>query len=292
MKKILSLLACPNCQTPLKKRDNQLICQNCQRIFLIKKKIFFLLGEDKISQRKKDEIRVFQDLSSYQELMSRPYFRELKEKITNSFKRYRFKGKTILEIGAGTSKFLPLFEKENELTALDISAVLLAQNKARANLIVGDAENLPFLDESFDLIYLVGVLHHLENQKKALREIKRALKVKGKVFISEPTKWSLNLPYYLIRKLAIKILGVDRFKNLSGCGSPEESFISLKAVKEVFGSDFQFKLHKILPLRMPPVKFLEQFFPAKLNDLFEKTPLIKNLGTIVFVEGEKQRRGE
>jgi ubiquinone/menaquinone biosynthesis C-methylase UbiE len=255
----------------------------------MKNKIDYCLGKVQLNKRKKSEIEVFGDLVSYQELMSRPYFLNLKEKIFKVLKNYRLKNKNILEIGAGISEFLPIFAPDNKLTALDISKVLLSQNKVKANLVVGDAEKLPFADSSFDFVYLVGVLHHLENQRQALLEIKRVLKINGKVFISEPTQWSLNLPYYLIRRVAIKVLGVDRFLNLSACGSPDESFIDLDVVREVFGGDIKVTMHKILPLRMPPIKLLEQLFPVNFNDMLEKTPLIKNFGTIVFIQGRKQR---
>lgn len=286
--RIFQRLTCPNCSTGLNIKHLGLSCPNCHKSFRLNDNVVNLLCEDKVDKHKKKEMESFGNLGSYQELMSRPYFRVLKEKITNSLRRYRFRKKLILEIGAGTSEFLSLFEKENELAAIDISEALLRQTKTSANLIVGDAENLPFLDGSFDFVYLIGVLHHLEDQKKALMEIKRVLKVRGKVFISEPTKWSLNLPYYLARKLALKIIGVNRLADLIGCFSPDESFISLKAIREVWGSDFQLKLQKVLPIRMPPVKFLEKLFPTKLNDLFEKTPLIKDFGSIVLVEGEKK----
>lgn len=253
------------------------------------KKINNQLDKNKLSTRKNREIEAFADLNSYQELMERPYFRELKNKIKQSLKKYSFKDKKILEIGAGVSEFLPLF-KNNKLTALDISETLLKENKIKVDLVVGDAENLPFKDKSFDFVFCVGILHHLENQKQALLEIKRVLKSGGKVFISEPTKWSLNLPYYLIRRLAIRIFGVQKFKNLSGCSSPDESFLDFEAVKQIFDKEILYKTEKILPLRMPPIGFLEKLFSIKINNILGTVSLINNFGTIIFIKGEKRSK--
>lgn len=44
-----------------------------------------------------------------------------------------------------------------------------------------DAENLPFSDASFDLVYSHGVLHHTPDTERAIREIYRVLRSGGKV---------------------------------------------------------------------------------------------------------------
>lgn len=242
-----------------------------------------------LSQRKKIEQQTFSNLQAYDELMSRPYFVYLKQKITEELDKYHFNNKKILEIGAGKSEFLSLFDKNNEVTALDISPILLRENKGKVKLVVGDAENLPFPDESFDFVYLVGVLHHLEDQNKALKEIKRVLKDSGQFFLSEPTKRSLNWSYYLIRRLGIKILGLKKFKKMSGCGSPEETFIDEKVFNKIYAQEWQIKKQKHLPLRMPPLPFFEKRFSRKLNDFLEKTPIINNFGSIIFIRGQKKQ---
>lgn len=292
MKKLLLILACPACQGDLRVCGNKLLCRACARTFTLKEKTPLLLLKEKLTSRKQEEVTAFNDLAAYQELMSRPYFKDLKDKIRNTLKNYNFKGKTILEIGAGTSLFLDLFKKNNLLIASDINFTLLRQNQAKAQLVVADAEYLPFKDHVFDFVYLVGLLHHLEDQKKALEEIKRVLKRKGTVFMSEPTQWSLNLVYYLARQLFLKILGPVRLKRWIGCGTPYESFVSLKAVKQALGKDFCLRFRKILPLRLPPLKVLEGLSVKRVNGFLEKTPLIRNLGTIIFIEARGRRKGK
>ncbi len=48
---------------------------------------------------------------------------------------------------------------------------------------VGDAEKLPFSDNSFDVVYSFGVLHHTPNTPKAVSEVYRVLKPGGRAII-------------------------------------------------------------------------------------------------------------
>lgn len=50
----------------------------------------------------------------------------------------------------------------------------------------GFIEDLPFKDASFASVMFSGVIHHLEKPQEALRDVARALKPSGKLFIIEP----------------------------------------------------------------------------------------------------------
>jgi SAM-dependent methyltransferase len=104
-----------------------------------------------------------------------------------------------LEIGAGTGYFsLNLLTAGliDELTCTDISPGMLAtlvENARRLGLdvaaVTADAEELPFEDQSFDLVLGHAVLHHLPAPERAFSELYRVLRPGGRiVFAGEPSR--------------------------------------------------------------------------------------------------------
>ena len=109
-----------------------------------------------------------------------------------------------LENGAGTGYFsLNLAPQglNRDLTATDISPGMLKSLKSTAKdlgikvrTVVTDAENLPFPDESFDVVLGHAVLHHIPDLDKAFSEFFRVLKPGGMiVFCGEPSRYGDRL---------------------------------------------------------------------------------------------------
>ena len=109
-----------------------------------------------------------------------------------------------LEIGAGTGYFtlnlaqLGLIERP---TATDISAGMLETLAATASVLGLDvttlrteAEELPFEDASFDLVFGHAVLHHVPDLSRAFAEFHRVLRPGGVVaFCGEPSQYGDGL---------------------------------------------------------------------------------------------------
>jgi ubiquinone/menaquinone biosynthesis C-methylase UbiE len=102
-----------------------------------------------------------------------------------------WRGKRVLEIGVGLGTDFVRFARAGaklsgiDLTEASIDLVRrrLALEGLNAQLRVADAEALPFLDESFDLVYSWGVLHHTPDPAEATAEIRRVLRPDGEARI-------------------------------------------------------------------------------------------------------------
>jgi len=99
--------------------------------------------------------------------------------------------KKILIVGCGPGAEAEwLFKHGAKIFCTDINKNFLKLAKKRLGkksegYDIADAENLKFKDNSFDIVYLCGVLHHIPDYKKALTEFKRVAK-EGVIIINEP----------------------------------------------------------------------------------------------------------
>lgn len=98
----------------------------------------------------------------------------------------------ILDLGCGTgSLFQSLLDvvPEAELLGLDLSTEMLdiAREKLpdSIELVVGSADNLPFADESFNLVISTSAFHYFPNPVSVITEAKRVLKTNGRLVITD-----------------------------------------------------------------------------------------------------------
>jgi SAM-dependent methyltransferase len=98
-------------------------------------------------------------------------------------------GQRVLEIGSGLGTDSIAFVRAGaQLTAVDLTEHSIGLVRRRfeleglsADLRVADAENLPFDDDTFDVVYSWGVIHHTPDPPKAASEALRVLKPGGRL---------------------------------------------------------------------------------------------------------------
>lgn len=117
------------------------------------------------------------------------------------------KGKSVLELACGIGLDTIEFAKHGaQVTAIDISRTCidiarkyLRRHNLRVNFLVGNAEELCFEDDTFDVVVARGILMYTPNPQKVTDEIFRVLKPKGKSFVLLHNKRSW---YVLLAKIS------------------------------------------------------------------------------------------
>lgn len=97
----------------------------------------------------------------------------------------------ILDVGCGNGNlFTFLSDEKYELYGIDFSENMIreAKNncKQKAEFFVADAENLPFNDNTFDIVVCNASFHHYIHPNTVLEEMHRVLKDGGKLLIGDP----------------------------------------------------------------------------------------------------------
>lgn len=109
-------------------------------------------------------------------------------------------GMRVLEVGCGSGGYTTYVARavgpEGEVCALDIQPAMLRQledklsrpeNRDIRNVTTyeNSAYELPFDDDTFDVVYMVTVLQEIPDRARALSEVRRVLKPEGRFAVSE-----------------------------------------------------------------------------------------------------------
>jgi len=176
----------------------------------------------------------------------------IRDKRLEKISKYIKKEDRVLEIGCGSGNLLKLLNSKN-IYGLDISPKMIEFCKKtipHGTFISGDAENLPYENNSFDKVIISEVLYYLPDIEKALKEANRVLKKEGLLLIT-----SLNKKYNFIKTL-VKVFKIGVHDDVS------LPYISLKQLKLLLGKDFKIQEIASVPINFMPSSFSLIFFIA------------------------------
>jgi len=212
----LKIVCCLICKGPLSLQgppdvdlicEGTLSCERCQRTFAIENSIGeFLRVEELVGFNKRYE-KLNNIFSHVYTPATRLMFalcggeenarRECLERLE------RRAGATILEVGIGTGDNLPYLARcpdGGEVYGLDISRGMLqrcARNLRKwglqAELFLGEAERLPFRDQTFDIVFHIGAINFFTDKKQAIQEMIRVARPGTKIIIADESERALRL---------------------------------------------------------------------------------------------------
>lgn len=223
--------------------------------------------------------------------------------LLNRINSFNLEGKKVLEIGYGMgTDHLSLARRGGIMNGIDITAgnkeitgrrfELYGQ---KSNLVVDDAEIMPFPDNSFDFVYSFGVIHHAPDTERIVREIHRVLKPGGRCWIAVYNKssvyfwWSLFLVNYVLKGGFRKRTLQQQVSLLEYPNDNENLVVRLYTPPEFEGlfSGFASRKREIHHLIPDDVKVLQKLYREKEKPRTWLDAIGRRFGWYIAVEAVK-----
>ena len=185
--------------------------------------------------------------------------------LSQYYQKFKKQGKKWLDVGCGVGDILRRLKDDFIVFGMEINDLGLHYSKKRGipNLVKADAVDLPFKDDSFDFVSVLGVMYHSEvrDDSLCLKESVRVCKKNGLLFFLEPVvflKGHYDKQAYTERRYTLKT-----FKELVLSAG-------LKIEKASYFCFFAF-----FPMLL--VRKLERFIKTKESDLSRPNALVNFL---------------
>lgn len=170
------------------------------RKYPLKQGFLAFLGEADAEGSNKKYLELYNRIARYYRLSNKAYFalkfggeRRYREQFLSSLELRE--GDRVLETSVGSGDNFPYLCVQAELYGLDISSGMLKQAvrnvrrwKLQAHLFQGQAERLPFRDNSFDCVYHVGGINYFSDPGAAVLEMIRVAKPGTRLMIADETE--------------------------------------------------------------------------------------------------------
>lgn len=107
-------------------------------------------------------------------------------------------GKRLLEVGAGFGRLVDMYEGYDQIVLMDYARTQLEEaqkylgHDERFIFVVADVYNMPFVNQRFDTLVMIRVMHHLVDVPQALNELERVTESAGSAIIEHASKRHLK----------------------------------------------------------------------------------------------------
>lgn len=138
--------------------------------------------------------------------------------------------KDVLDCGCGTGPMVEILTEkypDKQYTGLDLTPEMIKKAKKKnlknTEFVVGDCENLPFADESFDVIICTNSFHHYPNPQAFFDNVYRVLRKNGRLILRDYTSngvvlWFMNHIELPLARLVghgdVKVYKREEFKEM------------------------------------------------------------------------------
>ena len=228
------------------------------------------------SQIKSQREYFAKERKSIQKYELMPWHRTYIKRIKKSLLDRDITGKKLIDIGSGSGYVaIEMAKMGVEVIACDITKEYLKFIEdykkrfrlANLKLVNCSADKIPIKNNSVDYVVANAILEHLVYEKKAIKEWKRILKPKGKIFLTVPIKYKYIWPFFLpLHIIYDKKIGHLRRYDLK---TIKEKF-GMK-VEKVYYSGHLIKMLSLLTSLIYKSRGLDNYV-EKMDAKFSKTP--------------------
>ena len=192
--------------------------------------------------------------------------------------------KRALELGCGTGIFLQhAAATAARIVALDISLPLLEKARSRVaayprvRLVRGDAECMPYPNDTFDAVYGSSVLHHIDLDR-TLREVFRVLRPGGVAAFAEPN---------LLNPQVAFMMKVGAVKPWFGVSPDEMAVTRFRAKRALEKAGYVESSVRLFDFLHPQVPASLVAAVARMSLFLERLPFVREISGSFLLAGRK-----
>lgn len=125
----------------------------------------------------------------------------------------------ILDFGCGTGNYANLIQQVTKAKVFGVEPSKGMRDKAiskniNVQVFEGNHEVIPFVDNTFDYIYLTDVIHHIPEINVMFKEFRRVLKSNGKICVATESHEQIDKRFYVKYFPATAVADKNRYPDI------------------------------------------------------------------------------